>query len=186
MFPDGDHVWRNAACAYVPLSSRVGAGRHLLLHRQPVGAQAPIVGRPDRCAEEGLRRCTLSQAIRFDAIVVLPDHLHCVWRLPEGDADNADRWKRIKTGFSRQLPSSEYVSSVRRSRGERGIWQRRYWEHLIRDEQDLCRHIDYVHINPFKHGLVNRVADWPYSSFHRYVRLGGLPIDWAGDARVGF
>lgn len=114
------------------------------------------------------------------AIAVLPDHLHCVWQLPEGDGDNADRWKRIKTAFSRRLPSGEYLSAVRRARSERGIWQRRYWEHLVRDEEDLARHIDYVHINPVKHGLVERVIEWPYSSFHAYVRRGQLSADWGG------
>lgn len=78
------------------------------------------------------------------------------------------------------MPKTERLSAVRVKRGERGIWQRRYWEHLIRDEHDFVAHIDYVHINPFKHGLVNRVQDWPYSTFHRYVAQGILPNDWAG------
>ena len=113
-------------------------------------------------------------------IVVLPDHLHCLWRLPEGDADNARRWAHIKSQFSRNLAPAERRSSVRMARGERGIWQRRYWEHLIVDENDLHRHLDYVHFNPMKHGHVSRVRDWPYSSFHREVRRGVYPIDWAG------
>jgi REP-associated tyrosine transposase len=104
------------------------------------------------------------------------------WTLPEGDADFATRWRQIKSAFSRKLPIGEAISGSRAAKGERGIWQRRYWEHTIRDENDFGRHIDYVHINPVKHGLVTRVRDWPYSSFHRMVRLGVYPEDWAGDA----
>jgi putative transposase len=104
--------------------------------------------------------------------------------LPDGDSDFALRWRLIKTVFSRGLPHGERRSDSRRSRAERGIWQRRYWEHLIRDEADFARHVDYIHINPVKHGLVARVADWPHSSFHRFVQAGILPLDWAGDAGV--
>jgi putative transposase len=107
----------------------------------------------------------------IDAMVVLPDHLHTVWTLPGGDADFATRWRLIKSTFSRNLASSEPISSSRAVKGERGIWQRRYWEHTIRDENDFARHMDYIHINPIKHGLVTRVRDWPYSSFHRMVKL---------------
>ena len=115
------------------------------------------------------------------AIVVLPEHLHCLWRLPEGDADNADRWARIKSGFSRRLPKTEYRSDVRIAKQERGIWQRRYWEHVIVDEEDLQYHLDYIHFNPVKHGHAARAADWPYSSLHRYIRSGELSADWACD-----
>lgn len=115
------------------------------------------------------------------AIVVLPDHLHCVWRLPEGDADNANRWAQIKSGFSRALPAKERRSSRRIARRERGIWQRRYWEHLIRDEDDLRRHVDYLHINPVKHGHAARAVDWPYSSFRRWVAAGVYPMEWAAE-----
>lgn len=117
----------------------------------------------------------------IDAIVVLPDHLHAVWTLPEGDADFATRWRLIKSAFSRHLDTGEGISASRTAKGERGIWQRRYWEHTIRDEDDFARHVDYVHINPVKHGLVARVRDWQPSSFHRMVRLGAYPEDWAGD-----
>ncbi|MCD9029423.1 transposase [Luteimonas sp. BDR2-5] len=125
----------------------------------------------------------LAQSARpFDpvAVVVLPEHLHCVWRLPRGDADNATRWRHIKSLFSRDLPPAERRCARRMSKGERGIWQRRYWEHLVRDERDLAAHVDYIHFNPVKHGYVTRVRDWPYSSFHRDVRRGDLPADWAG------
>jgi len=116
------------------------------------------------------------------AICILPDHLHAIWTLPEADSDFAQRWSSIKSGFSRGLPA-EPRSGSKRARREKGIWQRRYWEHIIRDDADLIRHIDYIHFNPVKHGLVTRVADWPYSSFHRYVERGDLQVDWGGDLR---
>lgn len=116
---------------------------------------------------------------RIDAIVVLPDHLHCIWTLPADDADYATRWAQIKARFSRSIPPGERRSPSRVQRGERGIWQRRFWEHLIRDEADFRHHVDYIHWNPAKHGWVQRVRDWPYSSFHTYVRRGIYPPDWA-------
>ncbi|MGH8500536.1 MAG: REP-associated tyrosine transposase [Methylococcales bacterium] len=114
------------------------------------------------------------------AIVILPDHLHCVWRLPEGDADNSIRWSHIKAGFTRRLQIDEYRSPVRLAKRERGIWQRRFWEHLIKDEQDLIHHVNYIYINPVKHGEVSLASDWPYSSFHRDVKRGIYPENWAG------
>ena len=92
------------------------------------------------------------------------------------------RWRLIKSAFSRELPPSESISKSRSSKGERGIWQRRYWEHTLRDENDFAKHVDYIHFNPVKHGHVSRVADWPYSSFQRFVSNGTYPADWAGDA----
>ena len=115
----------------------------------------------------------------LDAIAVLPDHLHAIWTLPEGDADFAIRWHLIKGSFTRRLPPGEPVSTSRKSRRERGIWQRRYWEHTIRDNDDFARDLDYIHFNPVKHGHVAHVADWPYPSFHRFVRLGLYPADLA-------
>ena len=102
--------------------------------------------------------------------------------LPEHDADFSGRRRRIKSLFSRHV--SKTVPLERDARGEYRLWQKRFWEHTIRDDADFERHIDYIHYNPIKHGLVSRVKDWPYSSFHRYVRLGVLPADWAGDARM--
>jgi putative transposase len=116
------------------------------------------------------------------AICILPDHLHAIWSLPPGDCDFARRWNLIKSGFSRGLVVASRTLSKKRKR-EKGIWQRRYWEHIIRDQQDLARHIAYIHFNPVKHGLVPRVCDWPYSSFHQYVTRGDLPADWGGDIR---
>jgi putative transposase len=118
------------------------------------------------------------------AIVVLPDHLHAIWTLPPDDANFSTRWRLIKTRFAQALPKQEQRSTVREARGERGIWQRRYWEHLIRDDADYARHVEYCYINPIKHGLVRRVQDWPHSSFHRDVRSGIFPLDWAGEIEV--
>lgn len=103
---------------------------------------------------------------RIDAWVVLPDHLHCVWTLPEGDSDYSVRWSVIKARFALAVPEGNRRTShiVRR---ERGVWQRRFWEHHIRDEDDFAAHVRYCWINPVKHGLVETPADWPYSSYHR-------------------
>ncbi|HEX3952611.1 MAG TPA: transposase [Stellaceae bacterium] len=118
------------------------------------------------------RYVRLRHSFTIDAIVVLPEHLHTIWTLPDGDGDFALRWQLIKAYFSRELPEVERVSASRTGKRERGIWQRRYWEHTIRDEDDYARHVDYLHYNPIKHGHVERMADWPYSSYHRLVRLG--------------
>jgi putative transposase len=117
------------------------------------------------------------------AICILPDHIHAVWSLPEGDVDFPLRWSLIKSGFSRGLAHAALRSVSNRARRETGLWQRRYWEHVIRDDADLERHLDYIHFNPVKHRHVARVCDWPYSSFHRYVAEGILPADWGGDMR---
>lgn len=113
--------------------------------------------------------------------MVLPEHIHCLWTLPPDDADFARRWKVIKFAFARRLPREEPLTASQARRGERGIWQRRYWEYLIRDEQDYQRHFDYIHFNPVKHGHVTRVCDWPYSSFHRAVRGGIYRSDCSDD-----
>jgi putative transposase len=124
------------------------------------------------------------QPFHIDAWVVLPDHLHCLWTLPPGDADYSRRWKAIKTAFAKAVPREESLSDVRRANNERGIWQRRFWEHTIRDDRDYAAHMDYISFNPVKHGWVERVADWPYSSFHRHVRAGVYPVDWGGGVEV--
>jgi putative transposase len=117
------------------------------------------------------------------AICILPDHLHAVWSLPSGDADFSLRWNLIKSGFSRGLAGAAQLTASGIAKREKGLWQRRYWEHAIRDDTDLERHVDYIHFNPVKHGYVSRVSEWPYSSFHRYVARGVLPADWGGDMR---
>ena len=121
-----------------------------------------------------------SHLFTIDAVVVLPDHLHIVMTLPEGDADYPNRWRLIKRRFTEGVMKSG-TTVARHRNGEPELWQRRYWEHTIRDDEDFERHVDYIHFNPVKHGLVGRVCDWPHSSFHRYVRHGLLPQDWAGD-----
>jgi len=112
-------------------------------------------------------------------MVVLPDHIHALWTLPDGDADYSSRWLAIKARFSRALVR-DGVHLVRDHRGEYDLWQRRFWEHLFRDETDFARHVDYIHYNPVKHGLVASPREWRFSSIHRYVRLGIIPPDWGG------
>jgi len=102
----------------------------------------------------------------IEAIVILPDHLHAVVTLPPDDADFSGRWRRLKSHFTRRVLAAGIAVS-RNSRGEYALWQRRFWEHTVRDESDFARHVDYIHFNPIKHGLTSRVADWPHSSFHR-------------------
>jgi REP-associated tyrosine transposase len=133
---------------------------------------------------EAMRAVRGRYPFQIDAMVVLPDHLHAVWTLPPGDADFSLRWRLIKARFAKALPKQERLSAVRRARSERGIWQRRFWEHLIRDDADYARHIEYCYINPVKHGLAPRVRDWSHSSFHRDVRAGIFPEDWAGEVDV--
>ena len=133
-----------------------------------------------------VRRVRELMPFYIDAWVVLPEHMHAVWTLPQGDADYSRRWQAIKMAFSRRVMTGEALSASRRGRGERGIWQRRYWEHTIRNDRDYSVHMDYVHFNPVKHGLVPDAASWPFSSFHRCVALGLYPPTWAGgDDGVG-
>jgi putative transposase len=138
---------------------------------------------------DGVRRVRHAHPFTIVAMVVLPDHLHAIWTLPAGDGNYALRWSLIKAGFSRHLEKTDPVSAVRRRKRERGIWQRRYWEHQLRDEADLARHVDYIHINPVKHGHAGTPVEWPYSSIHRYIRQGILPANWAiewGESGSGF
>jgi putative transposase len=118
----------------------------------------------------------------IEAIVILPDHLHAIWTLPSGDADFPGRWRRIKAYFTHRLVAAG-VPLKRHGNGEYALWQRRFWEHTIRSEIDFERHVEYVHFNPVKHKLVSRVREWPYSSFHAYVRRGVLSADWAGETQ---
>ena len=117
-----------------------------------------------------------------DAWVLLPDHLHCLWTLPEGDEDFSKRWGLIKAGFSRKIKETfhkmELMTDSKERHRESTIWQRRFWEHQIRNDADFERHFHYIHYNPVKHGLVERVRDWPYSTFHIFVQEGLYPADW--------
>jgi len=130
---------------------------------------------------EAVRETKAARPFHIDAWVVLPEHLHCLWTLPPGDEDFSMRWRAIKSGFSRRMPIGEYRSASRAGRAERGIWQRRFWEHRIRDDRDYAAHVDYIHFNPVKHRLVNHVADWAFSSFHRSVKMGIYPRDWGAE-----
>jgi len=129
-----------------------------------------------------VRHVRAQAPFHIDAWVVLPEHMHCIWTLPDGDTDFSSRWKTIKAAFSKDLPAGELRSVSRVGKGERGIWQRRFWEHTIRDDRDYAAHVDYVHFNPVKHGFVSELRDWPYSSLHRHVALGIYPAQWAGGA----
>lgn len=129
---------------------------------------------------DAFRRVRAAHPFRIEAVVVLPDHLHTLWTLPAGDHDFSLRWRQIKSAFSRAMETEEHLSASRARKRERGIWQRRFWEHAIRDEEDFSRHVDYIHYNPVKHGHVKSVVEWPYSSFHRHVGWGVYPADWAG------
>jgi putative transposase len=127
-----------------------------------------------------VRKVKAGHPFEIVAMVVLPDHLHAIWTLPPQDHDYSLRWALIKGLFSRSLPKNEWICESRIRKRERGIWQRRFWEHQIHDEFDLQKHVDYIHINPIKHGYVAHAMDWPYSSLHRYIKNGSLPANWAG------
>jgi putative transposase len=139
-----------------------------------------LVDRTSRALVNHVDALRAPRPFTIDAVVVLPDHLHIVMTLPEGDADYPNRWRLIKRRFTEAVMKSG-TPVARHQNGEPALWQRRFWEHTIRNDRDYERHIDYVHFNPVRHGLVARVCDWPHSSFHGYVRRGLLPKDWGGD-----
>ena len=114
---------------------------------------------------------------RVNAFVILPDHFHMIWTLPVGDSDYSTRMKLIKGYFSKQITRSG-ITINKTKHHEYRLWQRRFWEHTIQDESDLEQHVNYIHYNPIKHGYVQQLKDWPYSSFHHFVKTGRLPIDW--------
>jgi putative transposase len=152
--------------------------------RQPIFDNADMV--------ELLRQCFYGVKQRhpfaIEAMVVLREHLHCIWTLPNGDANFSMRWRLIKSEFSRRCGEryKRKLGTSRLRKGEQAVWQRRFWEHQIRDERDFAQHVDYIHFNPVRHGLVAAPTDWEYSSFHRYVRDGCYPIDWGADGRIRF
>ena len=131
------------------------------------------------------RRAAQLHPFETIAVCILPDHLHAIWTLPPDDHDFSLRWSLIKAGFSRGLPAERRRSPSKVLHREKGIWQRRFWEHQIRDDADLQRHADYIHFNPVKHGLVQKVRDWPHSSFHRWVREGWVDENWAEAGEEG-
>ena len=144
-----------------------------------VNRDSDLLSRHIQDLRNAVRHARACAAFHIDAWVVLPEHLHALWTLPEGDANCQHRWQAIKMAFSKGIAAGEARSPSRLLRGERGIWQRRYWEHTIRDNRDYAAHMDYIHFNPVKHGLVANVADWPFSTFHRSVAMGLYPPAWA-------
>jgi putative transposase len=134
---------------------------------------------------QAIRTVMRNRPFTIDAIVVLPDHIHCIWSLPPGDADFATRWRLIKTWFTKHLLLREHIrpNTARIHKCRQAVWQHRYWEHLLRDEADYQCHVDYIHYNPVKHGYVSKPVEWPFSSLKRYVKQGVLPADW-GDNGV--
>jgi putative transposase len=135
-----------------------------------------------RLLRDAFRTVRHRHPFSIDAFVLLPDHLHCLWTLPPDDYDYPTRWMLIKSYFTRRCAASLETARPRALRRKRAqpVWQQRYWEHRIRDERDFARHCDYIHYNPVKHGNVAWLADWPYSSFHRFVRNGVYPACWDG------
>jgi len=118
---------------------------------------------------------------QIDAMVVMPDHLHAVFTLPTNDNDYATRRMLVKAGFSRQIPTGEQINPSRESKRERGLWRRRYWEHLIRDDKDYNAHVNYIHYNPVKHDYVQQAVNWPHSSIHRFIKNGDISENGGGD-----
>ena len=148
--------------------------------------QAILCEEPIRAAlREAITNVRGKRPFTIDAWILLPDHMHCIWTLPAEDADYATRWSMIKRQVSvacgREYLRAEWHNPSKRKHRESTIWQRRYWEHRIRDEEDFARHMDYVHYNPVKHRCCKQVAAWPYSSFHRYVARGVYAADWGSE-----
>ena len=168
--------------------------------RRPLLASAEAVD----VLRQAFRTVKASRPFELDAIVVLPDHLHCIWTMPPDDADFATRWRLIKTWFTKHCdpalrsgadrlrhdvalrqtaPNATYgLNPSRVARKQQMIWQHRYWEHALRDETDFSRHVDYIHYNPVKHGHVSSAREWPYSSFQRHVAEGIYAMDWGRSA----
>ncbi|HNO74836.1 MAG TPA: transposase [Nitrosomonas mobilis] len=149
--------------------------------RRPVLCDAPV-----RAAlRSAVKSVQSRQPFTIDAWVLLPDHLHCIWTLPPGDHDFSNRWRAIKRSVSLACAAAyhrpEWMTASKTRHRESTLWQRRYWEHAIRDETDFSRCVDYIYINPVKHGQVERTVDWPYSTFHRDVARGLYATDWSGD-----
>jgi putative transposase len=121
------------------------------------------------CLRAAVKTVKQNHPFEINAMVVMPDHLHCLWTLPRNDYDYSTRWALIKANFSRRIAKNELIKTSRLKKGERGIWQRRFWEHTIRDERDFYSHIEYIHYNPVKHGYVSNAQDWPHSSIHQFA-----------------
>ncbi|QIL43939.1 transposase [Acidovorax sp. HDW3] len=148
--------------------------------RRPVFAAAENV----QVLRTAFKQVRATRPFTIEAIIVLPDHLHCIWTLPPDDADFSTRWRLIKTWFTKHsLPELRHTSNAARvAKHQQAIWQHRYWEHQLRDGADFANHADYIHYNPVKHGLAASPAQWPYSSFQRYVQAGTYPADWGQES----
>jgi len=158
--------------------AKAGGGTYFFTVNLADRSRALLVEHIDKL-RQAVRTVKRRHAFDIVAWVVLHEHMHAIWTLPPDDHDFSTRWMLIKAAFSRTIPLGENIGASRLGKGERGIWQRRFWEHQIRDDNDLARHIDYVHINPVKHGHAARASDWPFSSIHRYIREGTIGTDWA-------
>ncbi len=151
-------------------------------HRAPIFKNEPEIILLKEC----IKKIMHNYPFRINAIVVLPDHIHSIWTLPENDLNFSTRWRLIKKRFSMcysQVCIPRISESMLRKQ-ERGIWQRRFWEHLIRDNEDFAKHCDYIHYNPVKHGLVISPDIWKYSSYHHLVKKGYYPLNWGVDQPV--
>jgi putative transposase len=138
-----------------------------------------------RCLHDAIRAVQDERPFELVATVLLPQHLHCIWKLPAGDCDFSKRWGRVKSGFTKLWLAGggrdTAISAARAKHRESGVWERRFWEHRIRDEEDFIRHVNYIHYNPVKHGLARCPHAWPYSSFPRWVEQGYYRRDWLCD-----
>ncbi|MFK5949276.1 MAG: transposase [Methylococcales bacterium] len=139
---------------------------------------------------EAFLHCKQEYPFKMNAIVMLPDHIHAIWTLPNDDFDYSKCWGIIKKYFTqswlRQGGSETRVSKSKQRYRRRGVWQRRFWEHTLRDQEDYNHHFDYLHYNPIKHGVVKHLLDYPYSSFHRYVKQGGYDKNWGSEDKAYF
>jgi len=146
--------------------------------RQPIFQNDDVI----HLLKDSIKPVKAKYPFQLESIVILPDHIHCIWKLPENETDFSKRWQLIKMRFSREY-NKRYntTSSTTKSRikkREASVWQRRFWEHWIRDEKDLQRHTDYIHYNPVKHGYVKNPKDWKRSSFHKFVEKGWYNLNW--------
>ncbi len=160
--------------------SRIPGGSYFFTVNLLNRTQSLLVDRID-VLRSALRNVQGAHPFEIDAIVILPDHLHCIWTLPPGDDQYSMRWRRIKTLFSSSIETTDSISDSRKKKGERGIWQRRFWEHTLRDDADYAQHVDYIHYNPVKHGFVAKPIDWQHSSLHQFVKCGILKAGWGTD-----
>ena len=137
---------------------------------------------------QAFRKVMEEYPFKIDASVVLPNHIHCIWTLPKGDRDFSNRWRLIKNYFTRKCDRRYrgHISASRKKKKEQAIWQRRFWEHCILDETDFINHVEYIHYNPVKHGLVNAPKDWEYSSFHKYARDAIYDLNWGAETEIIF